>query len=147
MVLLNIGLLSSGVLESSDFGTVGLIDIPSARMSKDGNLTLTSAIQSRSNSYAVTYQVTPWLEGTFRYTGFNLETYYDRNDEIKVMLLEERNYFPQIAIGVRDILGNGVWASEYFVGSKRIGNFDLTLGMGWGRLAGDGGFSNPLKQL
>ena len=54
---------------ASDFGTTGLIDIPTARMSLDGTLTTTAAIQSRTNSYAITYQATPWLEGTFRYTG------------------------------------------------------------------------------
>ena len=56
---------------ASDFGVTGLIDIPTARMSADGTLTTTAAIQSRTNSYAITYQATPWLEGTFRYTGYN----------------------------------------------------------------------------
>ena len=73
---------------ASDFGTTGLIDIPTARMSADGTLTTTAAIQSRTNSYAVTYQATPWLEGTFRYTGFNQARAlrYDRNYEVKVGL-------------------------------------------------------------
>jgi hypothetical protein len=50
---------------ASDFGTTGLIDIPTARMSSDGALTTTAAIQSRTKAYAITYQATPWLEGTF----------------------------------------------------------------------------------
>ena len=41
---------------ASDFGTTGLIDIPTARMSSDGTLTTTAAIQSRTKSYAITYQ-------------------------------------------------------------------------------------------
>ena len=58
-------LILSAAPLASDFGTTGLIDIPTARMSADGTLTTTAAIQSRTNSYAITYQATPWLEGTF----------------------------------------------------------------------------------
>jgi len=134
---------------ASDFGVTGLIDIPTARMSADGTLTTTAAIQSRTNSYAITYQATPWLEGTFRYTGFTqARAYlYDRNYEVKVRLWQERNYLPQVAMGIRDLVGTGLWQSEYVVASKAVGDFDFTLGMGWGRLAGNGDISNPLIQL
>ena len=30
---------------------------------------------------------------------------------------------------------------------KKMGNFDVTLGMGWGRLAGKGDFENPMTWL
>ena len=133
---------------ASDFGVTGLIDIPTARMSADGTLTTTAAIQSRTKSYAITYQATPWLEGTFRYTGFNRNIYsYDRNYEAKIRLWEEQEYLPQVAIGIRDLVGTGVWGSEYVVASKVVGDFDFTLGMGWGRLAGNGDINNPLIQL
>jgi len=135
-------------LLASDFGVIGLIDTPTARMSADGTLTATAAIQSRTNSYAVTYQATPWLEGTFRYTGWNRANYsYDRNYEAKVRLWKERDYLPQVAVGIRDLVGTGLWGSEYLVASKEVGNFDFTLGMGWGRLAGKGDFDNPFIQL
>lgn len=135
------------VLNASDFGTTGLIDIPTARMSVDGIFTSTAAIQSRTNAYAITYQVTPWLEGTFRYSGFNEFFHWDRNYGAKVRLLPESDRYPQIALGIRDLVGTGVWGSEYLVASKRLGNFDLTLGLGWGRLAGDGNFNNPMTKL
>ncbi len=138
-------LFLSAPLTASDFGTTGLIDIPTARMSTDGTLTTTAAIQSRTNSYAITYQATPWLEGTFRYTGFTDTSYtYDRNYEAKLRLWEEDDYLPQVAVGIRDLVGTGLWGSEYVVASKKIDNFDITLGVGWGRLAGDGDFRNPL---
>ena len=127
---------------ASDFGTTGLIDIPTARMTSDGTLTTTAAIQSRTNSYAITYQALPWLEGTFRYTGDNDFFYWDRNYEAKIRLWEEQRYAPQVAVGIRDLVGTGVWGSEYVVASKQVGNFDFTLGMGWGRLAGKGDFKN-----
>ncbi|MBC8379986.1 MAG: YjbH domain-containing protein [SAR92 clade bacterium] len=132
---------------ASDFGVTGLIDTPTARMSADGTLTTTAAIQSRTNSYAITYQVTPWLEGTFRYTGFNEFFYWDRNYEAKVRLWQEQDYLPQVAVGIRDLVGTGVWGSEYVVASKVVGDFDFTLGLGWGRLAGNGDINNPLIQL
>ncbi len=133
---------------SSDFGSVGLIDIPTARMSNDGSLLATAAVQSRTNSYALTYQATPWLSSTFRYTGFTRADFtYDRNYEVKFRLFKESEFFPQIATGLRDIAGSGLWSSEYLVASKKINNFDLTLGVGWGRLAGRGDLDNPLIQL
>ena len=123
-------------LFASDFGVKGLIGIPTARMSADGTLTTTAAIQSRTSSYSITYQVTPWLESTFRYTGFNEFFHYDRNYEAKVRLWPEQKYLPQVALGIRDLVGTGVYGSEYLVASKKYGNFDVTVGMGWGRLSG-----------
>ena len=134
-------------LSASDYGTTGLIDIPTARMSSDGTLTATAAIQSRNSAYALTYQVTPWLEGTFRYTGMNEFFFYDRNYEGKIRLLQEGDYTPQLAIGIRDMVGTAFFGSEYLVASKKVGDFDFTVGLGWGRLAGDGDLSNPLIQL
>jgi hypothetical protein len=131
----------------SNYGTTGLFDIPTARMAADGTFTTTAAISSRTNSYAITYQATPWLEGTFRYTGFNDFFYWDRNYEAKVRLWEERGYLPQVAVGIRDIVGTGIAGTEYLVASKSFDNFDLTLGVGWGRLAGKGVISNPLKVI
>jgi len=147
--LLFIFALTALPLSASDFGTTGLIDIPTARMSADGTLTTTAAIQSRTNSYAITYQATPWLETTFRYTGFTIAYpySYDRNYEAKIRLWEEQAYLPQVAVGIRDLVGTGLWGSEYVVASKAISNFDFTLGMGWGRLAGDGDINNPLIQF
>ena len=143
-----VGVLHSNYVNSSDFGTLGLIDTPTARMSADGILITTAATQSRTNSYAITYQATPWLEGTFRYTGFTDTSYsYDRNYEAKLRLWKEDDYLPQIAIGIRDLVGTGLWGSEYVVASKKISNFDITLGLGWGRLAGHGDFRNPLTFL
>ena len=131
----------------SDFGVTGLIDIPTARMLNDGNLSVTAAIQSQTNSYSLTYQATPWLETSFRYTGFNEFFLWDRNFETKLQLVTEGKYFPQVAMGIRDVFGTGVWGAEYLVASKKISEFDFTLGLGWGRLAGVGDFDNPLIKL
>ena len=41
-------------------------------------------------------------------------------------------------------MGTGVESAEYLVASKKMADFDITLGMGWGRLAGNGDFKNPM---
>ncbi len=88
------------------------------------------------------------MEGTFRYTGWNEGIfYYDRNYEAKLRLWQEQNYLPQVAVGIRDLVGTGVWGSEYLVANKKFGRLDVTLGMGWGRLAGKGDIKNPFTYV
>ena len=132
---------------ASDYGTTGLIDTPTARMQNDGTFAVTGAWDGLHKSYMFTYQVTPWLEGTFRYTGFNDFFYWDRNYEVKALLWQEQYLLPQVAVGIRDAVGTGVFGSEYVVASKSIGRWDASFGMGWGRLAGDAVVSNPLGSV
>ena len=132
---------------ASDLGSTGLIDIPTARMMEDGVFKASISKQDTISVYSLNYQVTPWLETTFRYAGFEDFFYYDRSYEVKFRLAEESHFFPQVALGIRDIAGTGVFGSEYLVGSKKIGNFDVSLGVGWGRLAGKNSFKNPLINL
>ena len=132
---------------ASDYGTTGLIDTPTARMHQDGELALSFAYDGRQQAYMFTYQAFPWLEGTFRYSGFERFFNWDRNYEIKARILEESYYLPQISIGIRDAVGTGLFGSEYVVASKQIGQWDAHLGVGWGRLAGDELFDNPLSMI
>tara|TARA_B100000902_G_scaffold107412_1_gene109247 strand:- start:6406 stop:8442 length:2037 start_codon:yes stop_codon:yes gene_type:complete len=128
-------------LFSSDFGITGLIDTPSARSKHDGALKVTFSNQEIANITNITYQATPWLETTFRYTyGFQK----DRSYGAKFIISKENGIRPSVAIGAQDILGTGVWGSEYIVASKKINNLDISLGLGWGRLAGDNKIKNPL---
>ncbi len=132
---------------ATDYGTTGLIDTPTARMRADGTFTVSAAWDGLHDSYMLTYQATPWLEGTFRYTGFNDFFYWDRNYEVKARLWPEQYLLPQVAVGVRDAVGTGVFGSEYVVATKGFNRWDLTLGIGWGRLAGDELFDNPLARI
>ena len=125
---------------ASDYGTTGLVDIPTARFEKDGLFSVGASTDERHKQFSITYQATPWLQGTFRYTGFNEFFYWDRNYEFKARLWEEELYLPQVAVGIRDMVGTGVFGSEYVVASKQFGRTDVTLGVGWGRLAGNVGY-------
>lgn len=139
---------------ASDFGTIGLIKMPTARMATDGELRATISRGDVADIYNISYQATPWLEATFRYSIFNARNFFyssdvlrDRSYEAKALVLQERVWLPDLALGVRDILGTGVWEGEYAVASKGWGNLDISVGMGWGRLAARGGFDNPLIAL
>ena len=139
---------------ASDFGSVGLIKTPTARMADDGELRATISREDVADIYNISYQATPWLEATFRYSIFNPRNYSyssddlrDRSYEAKARILRERTWLPEIAVGVRDILGTGVWEGEYAVASKELGNFDTSVGIGWGRLASRNPIENPLSAL
>ncbi len=138
----------------SDFGTTGLIKMPNARMAEDSTLRATIAVDEVANFYNITFQALPRVQATFRYTIFNpndvegsLDALRDRSYGVKAELFSETRSAPQIALGVRDILGTGALEGEYIVASKQWMNFDFTLGIGWGRLGSRGGFSNPLGAI
>ena len=65
---------------------------------------------------------------------------------MKLRLLEESNFIPQVALGLRDIGGTSLFASEFIVASKRIRNADFSLGIGWGILSNNS-FKNPLGNI
>ena len=101
------GLLHASILHASNYGTTGVIEIPSARMQADGVFSFAITHDKLWESYAITYQAFPWLEGTFRYTGGKQFTHWDRNYEIKARLLSESSYLPEVSIGIRDLVGTG----------------------------------------
>lgn len=136
--------------QSNDFGVGGILDIPSARMPDEGTLTTTYSRKDMVDIYSVGYQVLPRIEASFRYSIFDprqkvpVRERNDRSFEVKVRLLDEGPYLPQVSVGARDLLGTGLWSSEYLVASKRVGGLDLTAGIGWGRLAERDVARNPL---
>lgn len=141
-----IGVLLPASLFAADLGTTGLIDTPTARMRPDGEFAAVISKQPVVDIYSLNYQATPWLETTFRYSAFDFGL-FDRSYEVKIRLLEEREFLPEVAIGIRDLLGTGVLGSEYLVSNKQIGPIDFSLGIGWGRLADEGAFRNPFTYL
>ena len=127
--------------------------MPSARMSPDGSFDVWAAGTDFTQRYGFTFQVTPWLEGSFHDIGtknlynagqtFSGGTYYDRSFGVRIRLQNETDGWPDITVGANDLIGTGLEGAEYVTASKRVGDFDLTLGMGWGRLAGTALFENP----
>jgi len=148
--------------QTNDFGVGGVLDVPSARSPDEDTFSATISRRDVADIYAITYQVLPRLEASFRYTIFNArekspipgtrcvanadfcDGLRDRSFEIKVQLLEESNLLPEVQVGIRDLLGTGVWGSEYLVANKQFGNLDVSAGIGWGRFAERAIAKNPL---
>ncbi|AZV80514.1 YjbH domain-containing protein [Parasedimentitalea marina] len=136
----------------STYGTPGLIDMPTAEVLPDGSLAMTTSGFKNNNRNTLTFQMLPWVYGSFRYSyirdydGGGTRSRYDRSFDIHFQLREETKKGPALALGLRDFGGTGNYAGEYVVASKTIAdNIVVTGGMGWGRLAGRNSFSNPLS--
>ena len=137
---------------SSNFGLPGIIDLPSARRFSDGELVFTHQNHKYLFMNGISFQALPRLGVSFRYGGMGLggtfaqgRTTWDRSFDAQISVLDEGTYLPAISLGLRDFIGTGIYSSEYIVGTKSIENFELTAGLGFGRLAGKNTFSNPLS--
>lgn len=130
----------------STFGGVGLLEMRNARFFDDGTLSIGAGIVDGSKNYYANWQATPWLETTLRFTDYNDDTLgIDKSVDVKVRLLEEGKIRPALAIGLQDFLGDGLLSGEYFVASKKIWNFDITAGFGFGNFANRAQVSNIAK--
>jgi len=144
-------------LTASDWGVTGLMQTPSARMAPAGEAGIG---MSRTRPYThlnVNLQPLDWLEVSFRYTDVSNrlygpaiagdQTYKDKSIDFKLRLTKELHHLPQVAVGIRDVGGTGLFSGEYVVASKRTGDFDWSLGLGWGYLGARGELGNPLSLL
>ncbi|MGO1298829.1 MAG: YjbH domain-containing protein [Vibrio sp.] len=130
----------------TDFGGTGLMQMPSARMMPEGELSLGVTNNDEYLHYHLSLQLFPWLETTVRYTqvhdllyssseSFSGDTEYtDKGFDVKLRALKESDYLPEVSIGLRDFSGTGLFDGEFIAASKHIGPFDFTLGLGWGYL-------------
>ena len=136
-------------------GSVGSFYTPTARFHEEGSLSLSIArdeLFSRGNLLAQPYD---WLEVSIFYADIPNksysaslgQSYKDKGFNAKILVGKENKFTPQIAIGLSDFAGTGLFAGEYIVGSKKIQNFDLSLGMGWGVYGGFETFKNPFRYL
>jgi len=138
----------------SDFGGVGLLQTPTARMADPGEM---SFVYSRVDPYTrlnVSAQPFSWLEASARYTivsnkpystvgNSSGQSFKDKSIDAKIRLRGETHYLPAMAVGIRDLAGTGLFSSEYVVASKRAGPFDFSLGLAWGNMGARGDVSNP----
>jgi len=137
---------------STLMGQIGLNNMPSARMDPAGTVRIgVSTLDPYVHSFAGV-QVTDWLHMGIRQSAqkSSLLSNHDHlypGVDLKLLLNKEGRYNPAIALGFLSGFGHRQTASEYIALSKRYNAFDFTLGMGWGRLAGDGHIRNPLRRL
>ena len=143
---------------SSNYGDTGLMEVPTARLMPEGSFKI--GLNS-SYPYEVTaISATPfsWLEASFRYTELKNQKYgpfsysgnqslKDKAFDFKFRLLEETKALPSVVLGLRDVGGTGLFSSEYLAASKQFGEFDITVGLGWGHLGRTGDIRNPLLSV
>ncbi|TDE38858.1 YjbH domain-containing protein [Antarcticimicrobium sediminis] len=147
---LPVGAETTTVKHGGLYGFPGLVDMPTAEMQPDATLSATIAHFGSITRNTLSFQLTPRLAGSFRYSIHSRGpgpalTNYDRSFDLRYQLFEEQGYWPALAVGVQDLVGTGRYSAEYVVATKHFTpRFSGTLGMGWGRLATSGGFSNPL---
>ena len=141
---------------ASNYGNTGILELPNSRFMEEGALRFNFSNSFPFEFTSLTASPFSWLEATYRYAEIkNLKygpsTYSgnqslkDKGFDLKIGLINERDYIPSVSLGFRDLAGTGLFASEYLVSSKQIGNLDFTLGIGWGRLGVGGGIKNPFE--
>ena len=136
---------------SGNRGLPGNIDLPTANSLPVGEIVLTQQIHRSLARTSLSFQPLPKVGFTFNYSGHGKdggEAYgrinHDRSFDAHISLLNEDKFVPKISIGLRDFIGTGWYSSEYIVGTKTIGELELSVGLGFGRLAGHNQFKNPL---
>ena len=144
---------------SNIHGELGLINVPSSRILDEGNLKLHLVNSEPLNSLFIIANPFDWMEVSLRYSDINTakysefksfsgdQTFKDKSFNLKVRLIEETDRFPELSIGFRDFIGTGRFSSEYIVSSKRVGDFDFSVGLGWGHLASSDGITNPFIDI
>ena len=146
------------IVSANDWGEAGLLQTPSARMRPAGNAAITYSNVDPYSRINVFLQPFNWMEFGFRYSiiGNRLygpaslsgnQSYVDKSMDLKLSLLDESVYLPQVALGMRDMAGTGLFSGEYVVANKRTGVFDWSVGMGWGYLGNAGGVRNPFTAI
>ncbi len=135
-----------------NYGLPGIIDLPTAKRFPDGELVISQQTHKSLARTGLAFQALPRVGVAFRYTGHGINgemahgrINHDRSFDAHILILDEGKFLPAISLGLRDFIGTGWYSSEYFVGTKSIRNLELTAGIGFGRLAGENAFSNPLK--
>jgi len=138
-----------------DYGNVGILATRTARFHPDGTLNVSATFVDPYRRFTINFQGLPFLEATFRYTqilnrDFSIgglqseESFQDRGADLKFRLAKEGRWMPELAIGLQDGLGTGLFAGEFVVATKRFYDFDFSIGMGWGQLGTAGMIKNPM---
>lgn len=134
-------------------GVTGLIDMPSGESQPDGTLSVTKSSFGPIGRSTISFQITPRLSGSFRYTTIRnwddapdaaLPINYDRSFDLRYQILQESQYLPAVTVGLQDIIGTGLMAGEYLAATKTFGGkIKVTAGLGWGRYGSYGSIGAP----
>ena len=133
----------------NNYGMPGAIDNPTAEAFPDGQFSFSSSVFGGTVRTNLSFQISDSLTTSFRYSripsagGDHRGYFWDRSFDIHYILKKNTNYFPAIAIGLRDFIGTGLYSGEYLVATSNLNSrLKVSAGIGWGRLSGKNTFSN-----
>lgn len=137
------------------YGATGLIDMPSAQVQPDGQLSISYSNFGPVSRTTLSFQLTPRASASFRFLGIRdwndefcppdcnganaFDPYYDRSFDFRYQLFTEGAIRPAVLIGLQDFAGTGILSGEYLVATKTLSpGVKVTAGLGWGRLGSYG---------
>lgn len=133
---------------SNSLGQTGLVHMPDGRVQEDGSWLFGVTRMDPYSAVWSSIAILPRLELSARFTfvddveaftEFGLSrTFRDKALDAKLVLLREDAWLPSLSVGVQDPSGTGLFSARFVAASKRVGDFDFTLG--WGRQRIDGAF-------
>ena len=108
----------------NNYGVVGLINMPTARIYEESVFGLTIYNGTPDKKITLTSNPFDWMEASIFYTNIQnrpycevsydpvcKQDYKDKGFNIKIKVKDE-GYFPAIALGINDIAGTGFYSSE-----------------------------------
>lgn len=130
-------------------GQSGYINMPSADVGKDGELSLGFSYDSPYGATWVTSTILPFMQATARYVSItgtpqiadikndpyfnNYGRYKDKVFDVKARLVAESTWMPALAIGITDLQGTALFKGHYLVATKTFGpdrGLEASLGVG-----------------
>lgn len=125
----------------TNWGTTGLIEIPTARVIKENNFRAGVGMAHPYIWYYIVVSPIKGLEMEGRITQIrgvpalsaSYGDYKDKALDFKYQFFSEGKYLPAMAFAINDPQGTRLYPSQYFVASKQIYPFDFTIGFGNGR--------------
>lgn len=137
-------------------GATGLIDMPSGEAQDDAAFSFTMANIGPMTRATFSFQFSERVSASFRFnTWRDWDTLFPgdgdkqsyRTIDLHYQVLKEGDFLPAVTIGLIDLAGNGVVASEYVAATKNFGErLKVTAGLGWGRMGTHGSIGQPFGE-
>jgi hypothetical protein len=125
----------------TNWGGTGIIEIPTARVMKEGHYRFGAAQAEPYRYYYGALSPLPGLEIDGRLTevlgvpallaGYGNDK--DKSIDLKYQFVREGKWWPALAMGIMDPHGTRRFSAQYITASKQIYPFDFTIGFGNGR--------------
>ena len=134
----------------SIYGQSGTLTTPNARHYQTGTISAHIGTLDPYIHYSFGTQLLDGLHAQLRQSA-EISSAKDDADrlfpglDLKLRLTKEGRYRPELSLGLISAIGHKRMAGEYIAASKRIDNFDLTAGLGWGRFGTAAHFDNPFS--